>query len=1310
MITDESAIITKGTYTRDIKVQENFNSTGTLTNQTSDNVTVTGTNQLILVSKIDNAKTGLNDMSDVETDLYASLLADVDDVVKKYTAAGAFSYEAALAPHKKIHGDLFREVELNLCITSEELADRQLTNEALIAKQISESKINKAYLERLFYNGRYASICSSGYAAPRLGGIWVGNWMPDWSGDFTLDANVNLQVSGMNTGHLSGMGKAYIDFTLRHVADWEKNAKNIYGIDHAIMAPPRVDGSGNGQLYHMLAGYPFAYWNAGADWLLIPIYEYYQCYGNQKISVGEDIDINRLRSVLDLDDNDIVRIEKEGFDLLQDILQPLTQKLANFWEGYVSDEFYVDSDRQIHVKDGSTIDDGGEHAEYLFSPGYSPENVPSKDMSGYNGTPSLAANTAMDIAAAHDSLNMACAIASKVEGTGAKEKIDAWNQLEEKFPSYLFEQNGALKEWALEQFEEQYNHRHVSHTYAAWPGYEAQNDIAIREGLTAALDMRYQYNTGDNAQAHGHMHNALAEARLKRVTGYEKSLYTLVNSDYQYNNLLTSHNKNRSSAFCTDNAIGLPGAVIEGLLYSNTGEVEVLPTLIRDWSKGNVSGLLTRSNAEVDEMTWDLHNKTVSVMLTSNMDSNEMKIKSGLSWTGATINGETADTQQDDNGVSYLSLSLDKGERATIIFQLADVTDGTYAITDGNGKGLTPKDNNMAEGNTVTMQHMTDTDPSQRFIMGTVTLSTEDMMGGNFFTPGEYVYFNSVATPDCYINMHGGADYISKEDGKITLYTDQPNRYNNVFRIAEAGDGYFYIETTDCSKIAVNSVLAVARNNVDANTVYDRNAEGVRITHQVKVENDDYQKWDIQQHMGYVTIQNKATGQYISAMNKNGEVCQKAPMTSIVPENTQLWNIEEIRGQSRYFAIQNTYSGRYLTESGKDVIQTRKSTAKWQIKNNRILTEDSLRAIKIQEDGSVILTTELSEGTEFNFLMQQSTDARAVPDQILISDSEGKQESIRTNMAESLQLKVAIQPAKAEGSELTWVAKDSQGNKTKDLVVSSDGMVTFNKNAKGNRYYVYAQSKDGSCQSNTLQIIVNGLEVREEKVEMETYAYGFGNFKNEGTNIGTVNNIAVLKFENITVDDLKSIQMVKTKSGNPNYVQFYLDTSTDITPDTAYDGIYKQGGSTYDDNSDNGPTEMKRYLLSHITEYDISISDEIRIESTEEEKTIPIVIPNGFTGTHDLYVKVNKVSGTWAGNFDYMVLKYSSGEAMEDIIPGDVNDDGKVTAVDALITLKVANQAYELTELQEKAADVAEEKGVIDVRDVLKILEMAVSK
>ncbi len=53
------------------------------------------------------------------------------------------------------------------------------------------------------------------------------------SGAYTMDANVNLQVSGMNTGHVEEAAVGYIYFVLRQIEDWKQNAAAVYGMGTA---------------------------------------------------------------------------------------------------------------------------------------------------------------------------------------------------------------------------------------------------------------------------------------------------------------------------------------------------------------------------------------------------------------------------------------------------------------------------------------------------------------------------------------------------------------------------------------------------------------------------------------------------------------------------------------------------------------------------------------------------------------------------------------------------------------------------------------------------------------------------------------------------------------------------------------------------------------------------------------------------------------------------------------------------------------------------------------------------------------------
>ena len=581
-------------------------------------------------------------------------------------------YDTLLSRHAAEHRELFCAATLDLHGSEE---DRRLTNSALQEKQNQSDEINPAWLERLYHNGRFALICASGYNTTRLGGIWTGSWMPDWSGDFTQDANVNLQISSMNVGNLKPAAHAYMTYILRQVSDWEINAKNVYGIDNAIMAGPRTDGDGNGQIYHSLQGYPFLYWNTGADWLLVPVFEYWQCYGNDTIPVGEDLDFTELKRALDLADGDVERIKAEGFDLEQDILKPLITKLYHFWQGYVDEGCYMDENGDVHVYDGTTM---GENDRYLFAPGYSPENVPAENGAGYNGTPSLAYNATMDISAAHDSMKM---VRELIEN-GVITDITAGEAagLEEKFPECKIAEDGALKEWASEDLEEHYNHRHVSHTYAAWPGYEAFGNDSLSGAIADALDMRYAYNLTDNAQAHGHLHNALVEARIGRQANYEEQLHYLIANSYQYQTLMTSHNHRHGSAFCTDNASGLCGVVNEALIYSDTGLIQILPTLIDSLSSGKITGMTARAQTKVDELVWDLNAGTAAVKLTSTKEGvNAVRLACGRKWDSVEVSGCEYAIVGDE-----LHLQMKQGVQVSIAFRLGKVSDGTYELKNGS--------------------------------------------------------------------------------------------------------------------------------------------------------------------------------------------------------------------------------------------------------------------------------------------------------------------------------------------------------------------------------------------------------------------------------------------------------------------------------------------------------------------------------------------------------------------------------------------------------------------------------------------------
>lgn len=675
-------IVTDGNieYAADTRTIEKSNGfgTGRIVDANDPKITITGTKSVMLITKVDRQDDGCNSTDDVKEKLYDRLVRDIDTVIAKYDVkSNNESYRTLLDPHVKIHGGMFDNVRIELCETEEEKADRDLTNTELIAKQNSDKNvINKAFLERIYNNGRFGLICASGYHTTRLGAIWNGAWNPDWSGDFTLDANTNLQVSGMNTGNMEGAGDGYINFIVRMVADWETDANHIYGMTDAIKAPPRVDGTGQAGSYHFLSGYPHIYVNGITDWLILPMFEYWQCYGDQEIPLGKDIDLDRNRHVLDWSDADVERIRSTGkMKLVEDILYPMLDKTMNFWLQYVDDRYYTDGTGKIHLDDGTTLSGaiaaGDTKAKYLFSPGYSPENSPAG--SADNSVYALTYNTTMDISASRDTLFMARAILKEVGPMDATGKLEKWADFESKIPDYLYAETGELKEWATENLGEKHQHRHVSHAYPAWPGYETQTDDKLREGILEAMARRSAaYGGKEASESHGPTHKALVAARLKDPASLNSVLLYLMTNNYQYSSMMTSHNDNHSSTYCTDSAFGIMGAVNESLLYSNTGEIEILPALLDTVGKGSITGLMARCRAQVNEITWDMAEKRASVTITSEEDGNKIALSCNPSWSNASINGSKQAIRFNKQNKAYVALDLDKNETVTVDFTLGD--------------------------------------------------------------------------------------------------------------------------------------------------------------------------------------------------------------------------------------------------------------------------------------------------------------------------------------------------------------------------------------------------------------------------------------------------------------------------------------------------------------------------------------------------------------------------------------------------------------------------------------------------------------
>ena len=373
------------------------------------------------------------------------------------------------------------------------------------------------------------------------------------------NANINLQIAPGPQGDLREGMDAYFNWMESLAPDFRVNAKNIYGMRGTFysLIPQQNVGVSFHYSYAASTGeiWPHMYWISAGGWCMRPFWDHYLVTG--------DMEFLRKRIV------------------------PAYKELALFYEDFLT----------VTGKDGN----------FIFAPSFSPENNP------LNTGPSamMSINASMDIAVCREvlaNLIEACELlGTDVEG------VQIWKAMLAKLPPYLLETDGTLKEWAWPTLEERYSHRHISHLYGAWPGDEIDPDRTPKLARAAMLADRKR--VPERLAAHGRCHRALVGARLKDSYMVDSELRQLIEQGYVARTLRCSHDP---WAFPMPDAQGgIPTIMMEMLAYSRPGVIEVLPALPETLEKGAINGMLLRTFARLDKMSWDMDARTVDLTITS---------------------------------------------------------------------------------------------------------------------------------------------------------------------------------------------------------------------------------------------------------------------------------------------------------------------------------------------------------------------------------------------------------------------------------------------------------------------------------------------------------------------------------------------------------------------------------------------------------------------------------------------------------------------------------------------------------------------
>jgi alpha-L-fucosidase 2 len=253
-----------------------------------------------------------------------------------------------------------------------------------------------------------------------------------------------------------------------------------------------------------------------------------------------------------------------------------------------------------------------------FAPSISPENHPT-------GKPMTVADATMDVVICREVLSNLLEALRVLEE--ADEQEGRYQQLLAALPPYEINAEGGLREWLHPDLDDVQTHRHMSHLYGLFPGWEINPEDTPEIYTQAARALELRQNELSSMAGWSFSFMANLWARVGEGDKALKNLELLLRSSTTPN-LLTWHNDWRAQGlsmywgqgaqtpFQIEAGMGFVSAVCEMLVRSRPGFLHLLPSLQSAWSHGSVRGITTRCGVTVD-ISWSENGCVLSLELSS---------------------------------------------------------------------------------------------------------------------------------------------------------------------------------------------------------------------------------------------------------------------------------------------------------------------------------------------------------------------------------------------------------------------------------------------------------------------------------------------------------------------------------------------------------------------------------------------------------------------------------------------------------------------------------------------------------------------